>query len=67
MDKAELGAVCERVLRSKSSDARVVALALRRYLAGELRRKVFDKRGYQREYMRSYRARGKVGKGRGKR
>jgi hypothetical protein len=58
--RAELGAVCERVLLSKDADARVVALALQRYLVGEGRRGVFDKRSYQRSYMQRYR-RGEVG------
>ena len=58
--RAELGLVCERVLLSGDTDARVVALALQRYLVGEGRRGNFDKRGYQRDYMRRYRA-GEVG------
>jgi hypothetical protein len=59
MDKAELGLVCERVLRSKDADARVLALALQRYLVGEARRARFDKRVYMRRYMAEYRLRGK--------
>jgi len=56
MDKAQLSAVVDRVLRSKDSDVRVVALALQRFLLHEGRKASFDKRAYQREYMRRYRA-----------
>jgi len=67
VDKAELSEICGRVLKSKDGDARVVALALQRFLLHEGRRKVFDKRAYQREYMARYR-RGEVGgKRRGRR
>ena len=64
MDKAELSKVCLRVLGGEGTDGEVaiVALALQRYLVGEGRRAVFDKRSYQREYMRAYRLRGKRGK-----
>jgi len=59
MDRSELSEVCARVLRSRDKDVRVVALALQRYLVGEGRRKVFDKRSYMRRYMAEYRLRGK--------
>jgi len=56
MNKAELSEVCVRVLRSKDGDARVVALALQRFLLHEGRRVRFDKKAYMREYMRQRRA-----------
>jgi len=62
MNKAELSGLCERVLRSKDQDARVVALALERFLLHEGRRKVFDKREYMKNYMRRYRVKGRRGK-----
>jgi len=61
MDKAELAGICERVLKSRDSDARVVALALQRYLVGDGRKARFDKRSYMRSYMAEYRLRGLKG------
>ena len=60
--RAELGAVIERALLSKDTDARVCALALQRYLVGEGRKARFDKRAYMKRYMAEYRARQRDGR-----
>ena len=71
MDRSELARVCERVLGGGggAKEVEVIALALQRYLVGEGRRKRFDKRAYQREYMARYRTAGRhlrVRRGRGR-
>lgn len=69
MDRSELMKVCAKVLGGRGGDSEVaiVALALQRYLVGEARRGVTDRRAYQREYMRSYRLGKRRRKKRGKR
>jgi hypothetical protein len=57
--RAELGAVIERALLSKDTDARVCALALQRYLLRDGRKARFDKRAYMKGYMVEWRARRK--------
>jgi len=60
MDRAELIRVCDRLLSDRpkrGEDVRVCALALQRFLISANRKASFDKRGYQREYMRRYRLR----------
>jgi hypothetical protein len=59
--RAELVEIVGRVLASRDADARVVALALQRYLVGEGRGS-FDKRAYMRRYMARYRERLRDGK-----
>jgi len=66
MDREQLAAVCARVLVSPDKDARVIALALQRFLVGAARVKTFDKRAYQRRYMAEYRA-GKLRRGKRRR
>lgn len=58
MDRSELVKVCARVIGGEGTDGEVaiVALALQRYLVGEARRTEADRRSYQRDYMREYRA-----------
>ena len=61
MDKQDLVKAVERVRRGHDGDADVMAIAsaLERYLLHEGRRRTFDKRGYQKDYMRRWRARKK--------
>ena len=59
--RAEIGIALGRVRNAyPQADVQLVCMALERYLVGEGRRGVFDKRAYQRGYMRRYRA-GEVG------
>ena len=61
VSRAELGAVLGRVRNMyPQDDVQMVCMALERYLVGDNKRGVFDKRSYQRSYMQRYR-RGEVG------
>lgn len=64
VDRAELMKVSRKVLGGEGTDGEVaiVALALQRYLVGEARRGIVDRREYQRVYMREYRE-GKLRRG----